>query len=135
MLDSLKDDALLSFLLSRSSLTNAQLDTIMISSTANGELQAKAAMRDGGKVSEGSFLRTLHQGQINIERCLYTMFLLNYLGLVENKDLERLLGVSTLISKVKDSSPEPEAIERLFTVLEGVAEGFSRRKKKAYSVI
>lgn len=136
MLDSLRRDALVSFLLERSSLTEAQFDTIILSASER-KLKAKAAMRDGREVSEGAFIRTLRQGQKNIESSLYTMILLNYIGLVGNGDLERLLGISAFFSRVKESSPEPEAIERLLETLEEVAESFSRRRtnrKKAYSV-
>ena len=118
---------IVSFLVERSSLTDAQLDTILLSQI-EGNLKDRAKLRDKRKVSPGAFVRTLRQGQENIEACIYTMFLLSYLGLVEAEDLQRLARSSDLLSRIKDNVPSPETISRLIQAMEDLAQGFSRRR-------
>lgn len=128
MLSSIKKDTLVSFLLQRCSLTEAQLDTIM-ASQIDGNLQKKVSFRDAHAVSIGAFMRTLRQGQKNIEGAMYTLFLLNYIGLVQEKDLSKVARLGALISKVKESSPDPQSVGELVKALEEFAEGFSGRRK------
>jgi hypothetical protein len=128
VLQSIKNDTIVSFLSERSSLTLAQLDTILASQT-QGDLKEKVSKRDKQKLSEGAFIRTLRQGQANIEACMYTLILLEYLGLVGPEDLERLSRLGVLISKVKESTPNREEIQRLIHSLQDFAETFSRRRK------
>ncbi len=133
MLQSLRKDTLVSFLAERCSLTDAQLDTILLSQV-QGNLKDGARLRDKKKVSPGAFLRTLRQGQENVEACIYTMLLLSYLGLVEVEDLQRLARSSELLSRVKESAPSMEAVSRLIQAMEELAQGFSRRKKQKFIV-
>lgn len=128
MLESIKNDAIVSFVSRRSSLTFAQLDTILASQT-QGDLKEKVSKRDKQKLSQGAFIRTLRQGQANIEACMYTLILLEYLGLVGSEDLERLSRLGVLISKIRGSSPNKEEIRRLIQGLQDFAETFSRRRK------
>jgi len=128
VLNSVKKDALVSFLCEKCSLTQTQLDTILLSEL-DEELKTKASLRDRHKVSEGAFVRSLRQGQENIEASMYTLILLNYLGFVGENDFQKLSRISGLISKVKESSPDPEAIERLIVALQEFVEGFSHRRK------
>ena len=92
-------------------------------------MQHKASYRDKHKLSGGAFVRTLRQGQSNIEACMYTLILLEYLGLIRPEDLERLSRLGNLISKVKGSSPSPEEVRRLVSAIREFAEGFSQRRK------
>jgi hypothetical protein len=128
MLEPLKNDALVLFLSKRCALTDVQLDTIL-ASEIDGNLKQKASYRDKRKLSSGAFIRTLRQGQRNIEACMYTLILLEYLGLMRPEDLERLSRLGNLISKVRGSSPSPEEAQRLILAIEEFAEGFSRRRK------
>ena len=128
MLNELKKDPLIRFLLGRCSLSEAQLDTILLAQSGD-KLEIKASKRDKRKVSIGSFMRTLRQGQSNVESCLYTLILLEYLHLVKIGDLEKVGRLGRLISEVKESTPSQEAITRLVEALESFAEGFSGRRK------
>jgi hypothetical protein len=87
-------EPILQVLLKHSTLTEAQLETLLIDlviEDAYGEhitYGEKAALRSiQGQstrgVSRGAFNRTLHQARRNTTRCLYTMLLLAYLGLFD----------------------------------------------------
>ena len=75
MLEDMRDDIVLNFLLIMSSLTEVQLDTIL-ASDHEGNLNIKRALREKGPVSKGSFARTLKQATENIETSIYTLLLL-----------------------------------------------------------
>ena len=134
MFQSFRKDTIVSFLAERSSLTDAQLDTILLSQV-EGNLKEKVKLRDKKKVSLGAFVRTLRQGQENVEACIYTMLLLSYLGLVEAEDLQRLARSSDLLSRIKDNAPSQEAITRLTQAMEDLAQGFSRRRRKQRFIV
>jgi ABC-type bacteriocin/lantibiotic exporter with double-glycine peptidase domain len=128
MLESLKKDALVSFLCEKCSLSEAQLDTIL-ADKAERKLKNKIANRDKRKLSAGAFVRTLRQGQSNIEASMYTLLLLAYLGLTSPREFDRLSSLGVLISKVRASSPTPEEVQRLIDAIQDFAEGFSQRRK------
>jgi hypothetical protein len=128
MLESMKSDALVSFLSGKCSLTAVQLDTILAAQT-EGNLKEQTSHRDRHKLSVGAFVRTLRQGQSNIEACMYTLILLEYLGLIGREDLEILSRTGNLIAKVRGSSPTPGEIERLISAVQEFAERFSQRRK------
>jgi hypothetical protein len=114
-------------LAARCSLTATQLDTIMVSQTES-KLEQMVSFRDKKKVSKGAFLRTLKQGQSNVEGALYTLLLLEYLGLVSSKQLFALGKIGDMLSKVQESSPDAESIGKLLRAMEELAETFSRRR-------
>ncbi|MCL4519719.1 MAG: hypothetical protein M1587_11050, partial [Thaumarchaeota archaeon] len=58
MLDEIRKDLVASFLLTKSHLTETQLDTILAGGI-DGDLREKTQRRDRGKVSKGAFVRTL----------------------------------------------------------------------------
>jgi hypothetical protein len=62
------------------------------------------------------------------------MFLLNYLGLVQSEDIERLGRSGHMISRIRESSPDAEAISRLIQAMEDLALGFSKRRKQRFIV-
>lgn len=119
---------MVSFLSERCSLTFAQLDTIL-ASQLEGNLRFKASRRDKQKLSQGAFVRTLRQGQRNIEACMYTLILLEYLGLAGPRDLEGLSRLGSLMWKVRESSVSKDEVSRLIGGIQDFAESFSRRRK------
>jgi hypothetical protein len=127
MLRNYRNDSIVSFLAARCSLTATQLDTIMVSQT-EGKLGQMVSLRDKKKVSKGAFLRTLKQGQSNVEGALYTLLLLEYLGLVSSKQLFALGKIGDMLSKVQESSPDAESIGKLLRAMEELAVTFSRRR-------
>ncbi len=133
MLEGYERDQVIAFMARRSNLTNAQLDTILISSK-EGKLDQKILMRDKGQVSKGSFLRTLKQGRSNIEASVYTFFLLAYLGLVPEAKLDQLVRTQRLLARVRDSPLGSAERTKLLDAMEEFVEGFSG-KAKHYSVL
>ena len=127
----LEADPILNYLLERSSFTQAQLDTYLIDHiTANEklELKDKTAMRDRKKVSKGAFIRTLRQAQGNLKRAFYTLILSEYLGLLEDKSMVKLLQVSNLL-KGAEGVISREKLPKVIEVLETIVETLSGRKK------
>jgi hypothetical protein len=127
MLKNYRQDSIISFLIDRSSLTPAQLDTIMIFRSEE-RLRNMVSLRDKKKVSKGAFLRTLRQGQSNVQAAVYTLILLEYLGLVDSKQLLGLGRIGDLMSKVRDSSASAESITRLLHGIEDFAEEFTSKR-------
>ncbi len=86
-------EPILSILLERSSITRAQLETLLIdlvledTSGTHLPYERKAQLRHSTPrrkgVSRGAFNRTLYQARRNILRSIYTMVLLAYLGLFD----------------------------------------------------
>ena len=66
MLEEIRKDIVATFLLQKSNLTEVQLDTIL-AADREGNLDFKRGLREKGRVSKGSFARTLNQGHDNIE--------------------------------------------------------------------
>ncbi len=128
MLQDYRKDSLVSFLVGKCSLTKAQLDTIMLSRIP-GKLDDKVKLRDKKKVSKGSFLRTLRQGQSNIEASLCTILLLQYLGLVGHENIASLSRIGLLISQLQAKSPDPLAIQSLMKAIEEFVRKFSHRNE------
>ena len=79
MLEEIRNNPLANFLLKNSNLTDAQLDTIL-ASEIEGNLQFKSGLREKGRVSKGSFARSLVQARDNVKSSVYTFFLLAYFG-------------------------------------------------------
>jgi hypothetical protein len=123
-----------SFLIERCSLTPAQLDTIMVSQ-AEAKLRKMIALRDRKKLTKGAFIRTLKQGQNNIRAAVYTLLLLEYLGLVDSKQLFSLGRIGELISKVRASSPNADSINKLLRAMEEFANDFGRSQRPKESDI
>ena len=127
----LEADPILKYLFERSSFTQAQLDTYLIDRiTANEkvELKDKTAMRDRKKVSKGAFIHTLRQAQGNLKRAVYTLILSEYLGLLEDESMVKLLQVSNLL-KGAEGVISGEKLSKVIGVLETIVETLSGRKK------
>ncbi len=128
MIENLRRDPIVSFLLRNSSLTETQLDTI-IASTIEGNLAQKAQSREKGKVSKGAFVRTLRQGQGNVEASLYTLMLLVYLGLVKQERFDQFLRTQRLFAQVRELQLDSESVSRLIDGMSAFAQEFSGRKR------
>jgi hypothetical protein len=86
-------EPILKVLLENSSLTEVQLETLLIDLVVEDRLDTHISYEDkatvrtkSGKssgVSRGAFNRTLSQARKNVMRCLYSMLLLAYLDLFE----------------------------------------------------
>ena len=128
MIEKVRNDPIVSFLLEKSSLTVAQLDTIMAEETS-GNLVTKILSREKGKISKGAFVRTLRQGQRNVESSVYTLMLVVYLGLVPQEKFDQFLKTQRIVSKVKELQPDRENVLRLINGLQEFVEDMSGRRE------
>jgi len=90
---SINEDPILKILLENSNLTKIQLETFLIEILSKYFCQdkikpeKKASLRLKGKISRGSFNRTLKQAKMNIIRSIYTILLLGYLKIADSSTL------------------------------------------------
>jgi hypothetical protein len=123
-------DPIFKYLLERSSLTQAQLDTYLIDCITTNKkvkLKEKIAMRDRKNVSGGAFIRTLRQAQINLKRTVYTLILFQYLGLLEERAINKLLQVGNILRSAEGASSKEKLVE-IVEVTETIIDTLLRRK-------
>jgi hypothetical protein len=102
----LLEDPLTVILLNNSLLSKIQLETLLIDllsediigNRVNYEDKAKLRLNDKG-ISRGSFNRTLKQANNNINKTLYTVFLLGYLGIFKTPHLQPFIQLSNDLSR------------------------------------
>lgn len=128
MLEQIRKDVVATFLLQRSSLTEAQLDTIL-ASDREGNLDFKRNLREKGRVSKGSFMRTLEQGHRNIESSLYTIFLLAYLNLVPSESIAQFSRNTRMLSQLKNVEANVSDIMRVVEAMQQFVLGFRRKRR------
>lgn len=98
----LGEDEIIRHLLSRTNLTESQLDTLLINKECSElSLDKKRVLRDCGEVSKGSFVRTLKQAEKNLERSVYTIITLEYLSLLDKNSILNLIKIGGLLKEVK----------------------------------
>jgi len=129
LIEKVRNDPIVSFLLQKSSLTIAQLDTIM-AAQISGNLVTKISAREKTKVSKGAFVRTLRQGQENIESSIYTLMLVVYLDLVSQERFDQFLKTQRIVSKVKELEPDRGNILRLINGLQEFVENLSGKRTR-----
>lgn len=136
LIEQIRKDRVASFLLHNSSITEAQLDTIL-AYEIEGKLDAKVSSREKRKLSKGAFVRSLRQGQRNVESSIFTLMLLGYLGFVPAEKFDQLQRTLRLISKVKEVQPDQEDTSRLISGVEEFVSEFSKRgsRRKGYFVM
>ena len=122
----MRDDPIVTFLLQKSTLTSTQLDTLMAEQLSGG-LNVKISSREKRNVSKGAFVRTLRQGQGNVESSVYSLLLVAYLGLVSQDKFDQFFKSQRILSKVKDLEPDRENILKLLNGIEELVEDFSRK--------
>ncbi len=113
VIKSIERDPILKILLENSHLTKIQLETFLIDilSKYNQENRIKSEektyFRIKGKVSRGSFNRTLKQAKKNIIRSIYTILLLGYLKIADSTTLiSRHLEVSNRLREYVEMQKE-----------------------------
>ena len=116
MIEKLWNDPLFSFLLENGILTGPQVDTILASNTA-AKLDEKVSLRAKGRVSKGAFLRTLRQGERNIQASVYTLLLVRYLHLLDSSMWGQLVRIGELMDKAGsagvDGSESPRLVQAM----------------------
>lgn len=113
-------DPISRLLVSKSSLTETQLDTYLIDrlGTKDGlRLKQKVMLRDVGPVKKGAFLRTLRQARNNLEKSVCTVILAEYLGLLDKGTTTGLIQVGNLMSTIDRESISTTQLERISETL------------------
>ena len=123
MLEDLRNDAVVNFLLSKSNLTEVQLDTIL-ASAREGNLNIKRTLREKGPVSKGAFARTLKQAYVNIESSVYTLFLLVYLEQISSEKMAQLGRTARMLSQLKEANISRGDSERVIRAMEQFVRDF-----------
>ena len=128
MLQEIRKDVVATFLLQKSNLTDVQLDTIL-ASDREGNLDFKRGLREKGRVSKGSFARTLNQGHDNIESSVYTLFLLAYSVSVPQESLNQFSRTAKMLAQLKEAEGSKDDLMRVIEAMEGFVSGFGRKRK------
>ena len=118
------EDPVAAILLKNSTLTEIQYESLLIDyymdnmSDNNLTYENKSEIRSK-KVSRGSFSRTLSQARKNIISSIYTILLLNYVGIYDSlpfddyKNLAEKLSEYTFLTQNPDSVESRSVIRRL----------------------
>ena len=108
MLKTAFNDPISNILLNNSNLTKIQFETyvidILIDNVTEKELTYdKKKIFRSKKVSRGAFSRTLSQGRRNIISSIFTILLLNYIGIIEGSPLEEFQALSNNLREYSNS--------------------------------
>ena len=120
----IKNNHLVSFLFEKSNFTHVQLDTLLInfvSREGNKNLFSKTSLRDGKRISGGSFLRTLRMSQRNIRKSMYSLILLQYLSILSEEDFHSISEVGNIIRSVRDVKLELEKTNDVIKIISDMA--------------
>lgn len=108
-LERILQDPLVNILLKNSSLTEIQLETVLIDILAEEIAQFKLSYENKrfmriskSDVSKGSYNRSLRQARKNIRRSVSTLLLLGYLDLLDTPNLLPFIDLSKNLEKYKE---------------------------------
>ncbi|GBC75112.1 hypothetical protein HRbin06_00426 [archaeon HR06] len=113
-------DEILKELVKRSSLTEVQWDTLLLNKSKDYSLEEKCRMRDVGKVTKGSFLRSYSQALDNCIKAIFTLITLDYLGLIKVGSIEGLARVSEMLESVKGEEIDKDRVKAIIESLERI---------------
>ena len=104
MINKINRNPIISILLKNSNLTNIQFESLLIDyysedMSSNHINYDKKALLRSKKVSRGSFSRTLNQGRKNIISSIYTIILLNYIGIYDTYPFEDYKNIAEKLSE------------------------------------
>ncbi len=129
LLEEIRKDIIATFLLRKSSITEVQLDTLL-ASKEDGNLEYKRTLREKRKVSKGAFARTLKQARHNAEAAVYSIFLLSYLNLISQTDVNHLIRNTRMLAELKEARPAAEDQIRVLEAMQEYVETFATRERK-----
>jgi hypothetical protein len=118
----LNNDVIADYLFKRTSFTKTQLDTLLISLKKDDEadLNMKVSLRDSGRVSKGSFIRTLRQAQRNLEKSLYTIIISEYLFVLDENNSDNLIRTSMILREFKEQKINADKIQEVLDEISSV---------------
>ncbi|HYB04649.1 MAG TPA: hypothetical protein VED17_09315 [Nitrososphaerales archaeon] len=129
MLEEIRKDTIATFLLQKSNITEVQLDTLL-ASKEEGNLNFKRTLREKHKVSKGAFSRTLKQAQHNAEAAVYSIFLLSYLNLINQADVNHLIRNTKMLGELKEARPAMEDQMRVLEAMQEYVETLASGRRK-----
>ena len=129
MLEEIRKDTIATFLLQKSNITEVQLDTLL-ASKEEGNLNFKRTLREKHKVSKGAFSRTLKQAQRNAEAAVYSIFLLSYLNLINQADVNHLIRNSRMLGELREARPTMEDQMRVLEAMQEYVETLASGRRK-----
>jgi hypothetical protein len=129
LLEEIRNDTIATFLLRKSNITEVQLDTLL-ASNEEGNLNFKRTLREKHQVTKGAFSRTLKQAQHNAEASLYSIFLLSYLNLIKQTDVNHLVRNIRMLAELKGARPAMEDQMRVLEAMQEYVETFVSGKRK-----
>ncbi|MCL4436056.1 MAG: hypothetical protein M1503_08645 [Thaumarchaeota archaeon] len=125
----MSDDEVARNLIKRTVFTESQLDTLLIDKINRQlSLDQKRILRDSGKVSKGSFARTLKQAENNFEKSLYTVIILEYFSMLQQNDIMNLLRVGALLNQAKLQKIPEDKVKVIIGTLSVTIEKISKSK-------
>ncbi len=123
------NDEIAKNLIKNTVFTESQLDTLLIDKkNRHLSIDQKRILRDVGKVSKGSFARTLKQAENNLERSLYTVIILEYFSMLQENDIMNLLKVGALLNQAKLQKIPEDKIQVIIGSLSMTIERISKSK-------
>ncbi|WP_455276747.1 hypothetical protein [[Eubacterium] cellulosolvens] len=140
--ESVFEDEILLTLLNNSNLTRKQFESLIIDFSLEKILDDNLTMKhktrlrtDRKNLSRGAFLRTLSQAKMNVVRSLYTIFLLGYVGILDNLEFEPFIEISQRIKshvenleKEEDEENYAKAIKVLSDELSEIIDNLAKSK-------
>src|SRR3989449_10373435 len=134
---SILKDPIISRLLLRSNVTQAQFETLLVDQLghdmANKQLtrsEMAQLMRNAKGISRGALNRTLRQARENVSEAIHTILLLGYGGIIESPALAPFVEASELLKSQMSQFAElakddPRLFrERIDTLIEDLEEAF-----------
>ncbi len=123
------NDGIAKNLIKNTVFTESQLDTLLIDKkNRHLSIDQKRILRDVGRVSKGSFARTLKQAENNLERSLYTVIILEYFSMLQENDIMNLLKVGALLNQAKLQKIPEDKIQVIIGSLSMTIERISKSK-------
>jgi len=129
MLKEIRQDLVANFLLKKSNVTEAQLDTLL-AFEIEGNLEFKSGLREKGRVSKGSFARSLGQARGNIRSSVYTFFLLSYLDLIPEGGLAQYYRTGKMFGELRNAEASREDLLKVINAMEEFVERFVGGKRR-----
>jgi len=125
------------FLISRSNLTDAQV-AVARSFTERKYLVSKEGrtrkyrIREGARaVSKGTFFRVLGQAKANVRRALYTILLLSFYEMIDERAIDNLIRTGFLLKEATQRESHIER-DRLRQILQSVEENMAIETNNAF---
>ena len=127
MIETLRNNRVFVHLLKHGLLTGVQVDT-MLSSRSGRKLARSVLLRSRTSVSKGAFLRSLRQGERNVEIALYTLLLVRYLHLLDSNNWSQFVRISELMDQVGSTEIDDEASNRLLRAMSEFVSDLSKNR-------